>query len=705
MKLSDSVGCLAGVGKVRQGYLEKLGIYTIKDLLYHFPRAYQNKKDVKTLKEALDFGENCAMILTVGSYPKNVVLPGNKILTKFTAYDESGKITVSFFNQAYIKEAIKLGEAYRFWGRITRKNSTYFLSSPDFEPYKEDCFLPDYSPVYSLTNGITQKIMFMLVGLALMNVSDFEDPIPESIRREKGLMTLREAMVSIHRPENYDMLDRARKRFVFEELYIYALCINFSKNKSILSKGLPMNKVDISPLLSSFKFELTPAQKRSVNEIYSDMVKSDKPMTRLLSGDVGSGKTACAECAAYIALKNGYQVCIMAPTEILASQHYNEMKKIFDPLGFNTALLTGSLSQAQKNKIRKDIKDGVARLIVGTHALITDETIFKDLGLVITDEQHRFGVSQRSKLGQKSKGVHTLVMTATPIPRSLALIIYGELSLSIIDTMPEGRIPIETYIVTESRRNGLYGFMEQEIRKGRQIYVVCPSIEERSEDERGEVLDATFKPGDRFQRKLKSAVQYASMLQGVFPNFRIGLVHGKMKAKEKADVMKAFSEGSIDVLVSTTVIEVGVNVPNASVMVVENAECYGLAALHQLRGRVGRGRNKSYCFLVSDVADKSSAKERLTVLKNSNNGYEIAEYDLKQRGPGEYFSNDGGSIKQSGEFGFSLASMCEDLDTLADIFSTACAVLQDDSDLLKDENRASLEYMSRIFSYKNNIIN
>ena len=515
--MNDGIKYLTGVGKVREEQLGKLGIKTIRDLLYHFPREYQNRKDIKTLRQALDYGGNCAMVLTVGSYPQNSRLPGNKIMTKFTAYDESGKITVNFFNQAYVKDLIRIGEAYRFWGRITRRNSSCFLTSPEFEPYNEKANLSDYCPVYALTSGITQKMMYTLTGLALMNLTDCDDPIPEKIRNEQGIMPLKEALIHLHRPKNYELLDKARKRFVFEELYIYALCINLSKKLNSNIPRLPMNKVDIMPLVRSFGFELTPAQKRSVNEIYFDMIKADKPMTRLLSGDVGSGKTVCAECAAYIALKNGYQACIMAPTEILASQHYNDMKTHFEALGYSTVLLTGSLSPSQKIKIRSQIAAGEARLIIGTHALITDDTHFENLGLVITDEQHRFGVAQRAKLGNKTKYVNTLVMTATPIPRSLALIIYGELSISMIDTLPEGRKTVDTFIVNEARRGDLYKFMEAEVKKGRQIYVVCPSIEEKDEDEKGEIFDFSFKPWDRYGQPLKSAVQYSQMLGNVFP--------------------------------------------------------------------------------------------------------------------------------------------------------------------------------------------
>ncbi len=706
MNLNDPINKLPGVGKVREEQLSKLGIFKIKDLLYHFPVAYQNRKDTKTLKEALEYGENCAMVLTVGSYPQNVKLPGGKIMTKFTAFDESGKIIVNFFNQTYVKDAVKLGQAYRFWGRITRKNKTYFLSAPEFEPYSERAVLSDYHPVYGLTNGITQKMLSNLVGLALMSTDVYEDPIKESVRKRAGIPSLRDALVSIHRPENYDALDRARKRFAFEELYIFALGVNYQKRLSLLIPRLPMNKVDIKPLVGEFPFELTDAQKRSVNEIYSDLVKGKNPMTRLLSGDVGSGKTACAECAVYIALKNGYQACVMAPTEILAVQHYNDMQPLFETFGFKTVLLKGSLTATQKNKIRDSIKRGETDLVIGTHALITDDTVFSNLGLVITDEQHRFGVAQRAKLGEKARGVHTLVMTATPIPRSLALIIYGELSVSMIDTLPPGRIPVSTYVMGESRRADLYGFIEGEVKKGRQVYIVCPAIEEKNEEERGEFLDFSFKPGDRFQKPLKSAVQYARMLEGVFPNFKIGLLHGKMKAKEKDEVMSSFSRGETNILVSTTVIEVGVNVPNASVMVIENAERFGLAALHQLRGRVGRGTNRSYCFLVSDVRAGSTAQERLDVLKKSNNGYEIAEYDLKQRGPGDYFSHAGESVRQSGSTSaFMMAGLCDSVEMLVEAFSIAEDTVVDDPELSQDENKLSKEYMLKMLEIRNNTVN
>ncbi|MBE6543441.1 MAG: ATP-dependent DNA helicase RecG [Ruminococcaceae bacterium] len=705
MKLYDSIKTLPGVGKVRESQLNKLGIYTVKDLLYHFPRAYQNRKDIKTLKQALDYGENCAMVLTVGSYPKNVVLPGNRMMTKFTAFDESGKITVSFFNQSYVKDIFKIGEAYRFWGRITGKNRTYFLSSPEFEPYSEKAVLLDYSPVYPLTDGITQKMMYNLTGLALMSADGYEDPIPEKIRHQFGIISLKDALINLHRPKNYDMLDIARKRFAFEELFVYSLCINFAKKNNSKIPRLPMNKVDIKPIVNKFGFELTDAQKRSVNEIYIDLVRGDRPMTRLLSGDVGSGKTVCAECAAYIALENGYQVCIMAPTEILANQHYNEMKAIFEDLGFSVELLTGSLTPSKKNAVREKIKIGNARLIVGTHALITDSTVFENLGLVITDEQHRFGVAQRAKLGEKAFGVHTLVMTATPIPRSLTLIIYGELSVSVIDTMPVGRIPVETYSINEARRGDLYKFMEEQVNMGRQIYVVCSSIGETSEDEKGEYLDVFFRMGDKPQSNRKKAVVHYEMLRKVFPKLRIGLLHGKMKASDKDKVMTMFSKGQIDILVSTTVIEVGVNVPNASVMVIEDADKFGLAALHQLRGRVGRGKYRSYCFLVSDTKEGTVARERLDVLKKSHNGYEIAEYDLKQRGPGDYFSSGGASIRQSGASTFNMAAMCEDMEMLTDAFSSAESIIKNDPELTLEENKIAKNYMLKLFEIKNNTVN
>lgn len=702
------VTALPGVGKVRAAALAKLGIATVSDLLYHFPRAYKNLKDVKTLLEALRYKENCAMVLTVGSYPSTVRLPGNKSMTKFTAFDDSGKITVCFFNQNYVKDIFKLGTAFRFWGKITSKNGKYFLSSPEFEPYSEKYFLPDYSPVYPLTEGITQKYLLNLIGIVLSNNTPLDDPIPEWVRKEYNLMPLLDAMRAIHRPRDYDELDRARERFIFEELYIYTLGLRALREKSKSVERLPMSRVDLKSFTSKLGFELTAAQKNAINEIYSDMVKSEYKMTRLLSGDVGSGKTVCAEAAAVIAMENGYQVCMMAPTEILANQHFNEMEPLFASLGYKTALLTGSLTQKQKREVRQRLREGYYQMAVGTHALITEDTEFYKLGLVITDEQHRFGVDQRAALSSKADGVHTLVMTATPIPRTLALILYGDLSVSSINEMPKGRQKIITYLVGENKRAGMYSFIANQLDMGRQCYIVCPAIEPPDYEDEGDLIDISYDP---FKAKEESAPvknvteYYEELALSVFKNYRVGLIHGKMKAGDKDLVMRDFAYGDIRVLVSTTVIEVGVNVPNATCMVIENAERFGLSQLHQLRGRVGRGKHQSYCMLVSDTGENSPARERLTVMKNCSNGYEIAEYDLRQRGPGDFLADASGQTRQHGQVQLKMAALCDDIQLLAKATAAAVKTLELDPKLNATENLISREYMEKLFVIKNNTVN
>ncbi len=704
--IEKSVGFLPGVGKVREEKLNKLGIYTVKDLLYHFPRAYQNRSDIMSIANAKKFGDNCAMLLTIGSEPGCVRLNGGRNMTKFSAFDESGKITIIFFNQDYIRNVFKLGSAYRFWGKIVKdKRGVYSLTSPDYEIFSDKYILPDFYPVYPLSSGLTQKFLINLIGIVLSDIADQPDPIPEKIRIENSLPSLSEALRAIHRPKDYDELNRARKRFIFEELYIYGLSIASMKRLRQSSPKKEIEKTDIRPLLSKLDFELTDAQKRCVNEIYSDMVKEKYPMTRLLSGDVGSGKTVCAECAAYIALKNGYQVCIMAPTEILARQHFAEMEPLFSALGFKAALLVGSLTAGEKRKTRAAIASGDIRLVVGTHALITDDTLFENIGLVITDEQHRFGVAQRSKLSSSDIGVHSLAMTATPIPRSLSLILYGDLSLSMIDRLPPGRQKIDTYVIGDNKRGDMYEFIAGQIRKGRQVYVVCPKIEPASQDESGNLIDFSYKPGDIGDDRITSAFEcYQLLKESVFPDLRIGLLHGRMKEKEKDAVMSKFASGNMDILVSTTVIEVGVNVPNASVMVVENAERFGLAQLHQLRGRVGRGAYKSYCLLMSDAKPDSPARERLSVLKNSANGFEIAEYDLKVRGPGDIISS-GRGIRQHGESKLGLSALCDNVEILSSAFASAEQTVSEDPNLEKEENAISGMFVRELFEINKNTVN
>ena len=473
--------------------------------------------------------------------------------------------------------------------------------------------------------------------------------------------------------------------------------------------NLLFQKTDLSDFFQKIPFPLTDAQKRTINEIYIDMVGSKIPMSRLVSGDVGSGKTVCAAASAAIALKNGYQCALMVPTEILANQHFKDLEPIFTSLGFQTVLLTGSLSAQEKRRIRTAIENGSADLIIGTHALITDATVFPRLGLVITDEQHRFGVAQRQALANKGERIHTLVMTATPIPRTLAHILYGDLDVSVIDTLPPGRQTVDTFAVNESYRARLNQFIRKQVTEGHQVYIVCPAVEQTEEDEaeNGETISLDYRP-ERNQSPaipLQAAVDYAKALQNeVFPDLTIGILHGKMKAKDKDAVMSDFVKGKINILVSTTVIEVGVNVPNATLMVIENADRFGLAQLHQLRGRVGRGSAKSYCVLLSESKKNSDAAARLDMLCKSHNGYEIAEFDLKMRGPGDFFPA-GDQMRQSGEFSFRYAALAADAKIAENAAADAKAILDSDPNLQDPAHQLLLNATKRFFKTSENTIN
>jgi len=729
------VTALPGVGRARAAQLQRLNISTVRDLLYHFPRAYQNRGEIYSLEDAAALGRNCATILTVGSNPHTAMLQRGKTLTKFTAFDESGKCTVLFFNQPYVKEMFSVGSSFRFWGLVTRKGRTYEMSSPSYEPYYDTIKLPDFMPIYPLTEGLSQKILANIIGQQLMNLpNELPDIIPQRVREKLGLIPLSKALREIHIPTNYDELDSARKRFVFEELYIFSLGMAITKSRMLSGTPPEMKRVADKPFLSKIGFELTGAQRRTVEEICADMTRGDRPMTRLVAGDVGSGKTVCAAYAMFLAVANGYQCALMVPTEILAMQHYMDLSELFSKLGYRCELLVGSKTAAQKRKIKKMCADGEVEIVIGTHALLTDDTVFKNLGLVVTDEQHRFGVMQRAKLTEKGKDIHTLVMSATPIPRTLALIMYGDLDISIIDEMPPGRQKVDTFVVDESYRERLNKFIAKQIENGNQVYIVCPAVDSEEDDgvsiginykaerenselsdlyslinaRRGESGAREVKTKDAGESKsitLKSAVQYAKSLQEtVFPNYRVGFVHGKMSGKDKDKIMSDFYNKKIDILVSTTVIEVGVNVPTATLMIVENAERFGLSQLHQLRGRVGRGKDKSYCVLVSDTKSER-ALERLNVMKQESNGYKIAEKDLIMRGPGDFFPTLSGEARQHGGLKLKLAGLCDDIETLKAAAVAAAETLADDKKLQKPENVPARLAVENLFQINANTFN
>lgn len=710
-QLQNPVQYLPGVGTKRKEQLEKLGIANVEDLLYHFPRAYQNRGKIFSLGEAAMTGQMCATVLTIGSAVSSVRLHGGRTLSKFFAFDGSGKCTVCFFNQNYLKDVFSLGAVFRFYGKVEKKGNSFTMTAPAFEPWSDVCRPADFYPIYPLTAGLSQKTLQAIIGTTLLGLQneDIPDPLPGEIRAKYHLPDLKTALSSIHLPADYEELDLARNRFAFEELFLYSLGMGMLGQKRKQPLTLHFQKTDLSDFFAKIPFTLTDAQKKTVNDIYIDMTRGQTPMARLVSGDVGSGKTICAAAAAAIALKNGYQCALMVPTEILANQHYNDLKGLFDSLGFRTALLTGALSAAEKKKVRGGIADGSIDFVVGTHALITDSTVFPRLGLVITDEQHRFGVAQRQALSEKGSRVHTLVMTATPIPRTLAHILYGDLDVSTIDTLPPGRQVVDTFAVNESYRTRLNAFMRKQVAEGHQVYIVCPAVEQNDADEseNGETISLNYRPGNEGGKitTLQAAVDYAENLQNiVFPDLKIGILHGKMKGKDKDAVMADFAAGKIHILVSTTVIEVGVNVPNATLMVIENADRFGLSQLHQLRGRVGRGKHKSYCVLMSGAKQGSDAERRLNMICRSHNGYEIAAFDLELRGPGDFFPT-GEQARQSGQFCFRYAALASDAEIVENAAACAKKLLADDPTLQKSEHAHLPAAIERFFKMTENTVN
>ena len=630
------VTALPGVGRVKAGHLGKLGIQTIADLLYHFPRGYQNRGAVCLLGEASMTPCSTSTILTVGSKPSSVRLKGNRVMTRFTAFDDSGKCIITFFNQPYVKDIFFLGSSFRFWGKVEKLGRNFTLSCPEYEPFDSVHALPEFKSVYPLTEGLNQKGVCTAVALALQDADKIKDPLPPEVLQSYCLLPLGEAFRKIHFPQNYEELDEARRRFVFEELFFYALGMQKIGKKEALPPEEVLSKADLSPFLSLLPFSLTNAQKKVLEDVSKDMT-GPFPMTRLICGDVGSGKTACAAGAIYIALQNQRQAALMVPTEILAHQHFAELAPIFERLGFSTALLIGSLSPTQKKKVRLQLEKGQVRLVIGTQALLTESTVFRNLGLVIADEQHRFGVKQRAMLSEQENTPDVLVMTATPIPRTLALILFGDMDISILKTLPHGRLPIKTYALENTMHDRIYQWVLRLVEEGRQVYMVYPLIEE-GED-----------PG------ICSATErFATLSTGIFRKISCGLIHGKMAAAQKDSVMRDFKEGRTKILFSTTVVEVGVDVPNASLMIIENAERFGLAQLHQLRGRVGRGSHQSYCVLFSE-----KVTERMKIMEKVSDGFILSEKDLQLRGPGDFFG-----VEQHGLPPFRIANLYQDADLL-----------------------------------------
>ncbi len=677
---SSPVTSLYGVGEKRAAAFAKMGVGTVRDLVYHFPRGYENRGNVKNLDEVED-GELCSLVLCVAGTPKSAMIRRGMTITKLAAVDDTGKCTITFFNQPYVRDVLREGAYFRFYGRVKKTGRSVTLATPVFEPVLPNKELRVLVPVYPLAAGLSQKFVAGTVREALSGVFAGEDGLqeflPTEVRQKYALAELSYALRNIHEPQTTEDAERARKRLAFDEIYLFALQMLAEGKKEKKPSKFAFPRPDRAAFLSLFPYEPTGAQTRTFDELDEDMTHGTR-MHRLLTGDVGSGKTLCAEYAVYTAVAGGAQAAIMAPTEILARQHFASFAPVFEKMGYRVEMLIGAMTAAQKRKVCERLQFGITDIVIGTHALIEDSVIFKNLGLVIVDEQHRFGASQRERLSEKSADCHVLSMSATPIPRTLAFVLYGDFDLSTLDEMPPGRKPVDTFTVDGTYRERMYAFIRKNVEEGGRVYIVCPSVEEQKEtleSESGEKVDVselyTFGAPEEEKPKLFAAVDYAKTLaEEVFPDIPVGFVHGKMKSAEKEKAMSSFAAGETKILVSTTVIEVGVNVPEATLMIVENADMFGLAALHQLRGRVGRGDKKSYCILVSESKGEN-ARARLKILKENHDGYKIAELDLSMRGPGDFIAERGGYVRQSGEVGFRLATLTGDSKIMYDAFEAA----------------------------------
>lgn len=611
-----SVSNLGGIGNKRAELFAKLGINSIGDLLNFYPRSYEDWNLVEKI-ENLEYGTTVCIRATLATSVNDARISGGRIISKAMVFDDTGSLQIVFFNNRYISSMLKSGTEYLFYGKVTADSYGAQMVAPTFSAVQDATAI---YPVYKQAAGLPSKNIAKAVKQALaMLPNTIKDPFPQQVREIFDLCDLRTALQNIHFPKDHEALERARKRLIIEELVVLNLGMRYLQESNRGMSGVKINIDYSNDFERLLPFEMTDAQKRAVSDCIKDMNQKHTPMNRLVQGDVGSGKTAVAASVCYTVVKNGFQAAFMAPTEILARQHYETFCKLFENTDIKVGLLTGSLKESEKKKVRQKLADGEINLIIGTHALITDKTEFKNLGLAVTDEQHRFGVAQRSKLLGKGENPHLLVMSATPIPRTLGLIIFGDLDISVIDELPPSRKPVKTVWFRSNQRDRAYSFIRSEAANGRQAYIVCPLVEE------GELDD------------IAAAEEYAAELMlREFADIPVGLVHGQMKSDEKEKVMQKFVSGDYSILVSTTVIEVGVDVPNASVIMIENAERFGLSQLHQLRGRVGRGQFQSYCILISDKSGQPT-KERLEVMCSTNDGFKIADEDLRMRGPGDFF--------------------------------------------------------------------
>lgn len=662
---------LKGVGPKTAERFEKLGILTLSDLLCHYPRRYLDFSKPYSIAEAPADTE-CVVKAEVFAKPGGRILPGGRRMERITAGDDVSSLEITWFNNPYAAQKLELGQEYYFQGIVTGGMLRRQMVNPQVRTDAQVKSSP-FEAVYPQTEGLTSSAIAKCVRQLLPHAELLPDPLPPEMLKKYRLLSKADAVRAIHCPATEEEAFAARRRLIYEELLVLQLGIGRMKNHGAASTGAPMKKADASPFWESLPFSPTGAQRRAVEEILTDM-SGETSMNRLLQGDVGSGKTLVAAAAIWACIRAGYQAALLAPTEILASQHAENLNRLLSPFGMRVALLTGGMKAAARRTTLVAIRDDEADLIVGTHAILSEGVEFARLGLAVVDEQHRFGVRQRGLLAEKAANPHLLVMSATPIPRTLGLLMYGDLDISILDELPPGRKPVKTRCITGKKRADLYGFLDREIDSGRQVYIVCPAIE----DAGGSGLNA-----------VKS--YYEDIAKAYLPDRRVGLMHGKLKPKEKAEVMDDFKSGRLDALVSTTVIEVGVDVPNATVMVIENAERYGLSALHQLRGRVGRGAAESWCFLVSDNASESVQK-RLKFLCSTSDGFAVAQYDLETRGPGDFFGS-----RQHGLPTLQIADLMNDTRTLHAAQSEAVALLSEDPLLERPEHALLARQVEQMF--------
>lgn len=684
LRLADRLDTLPGIGPARARGLEKLGLVTVEDLLRCYPRSYEDRRKFSTVAAAPVDIPVCLELL-VAEPPRLSRIRKGLELVKARLVDDTGSLTATFFNQTYMKDALRPGETYIVYGKVEGPPGRRQMTNPVCERSDRVRFTGCILPVYALTHGISNNL---LAGLARRCVDEcagqLEEVLPGPLRREHALAAAEFACRNIHFPRDEEALELARRRLIFEELFYLTCGMALLRTRRDEAAGVPFAIPPVEEFLALLPFPLTGAQRRVMDEIAAD-VSAGPPMNRLVQGDVGSGKTMVAAYGAWLAAKNGRQCALMAPTELLAEQHFRSLAPLLEQASLRVGLLTGAVKGRARKELLAALAAGELDLLIGTHALLSEGVDYADLGLVITDEQHRFGVAQRAALSAKARRPpHVLVLSATPIPRTLSLVIYGDLDVSVIDELPPGRTPVQTFVVGEDKRQRMYGFVRKLVGEGRQAYIVCPAVEEGEDEGAG----------------LKAAASYARSLQTeVFPDLRVGLVHGKMKPREKDAVMTAFAGGELDVLVSTTVIEVGVDVPNAALMVVENADRFGLSQLHQLRGRVGRGKHQSYCVLVTSTRNPDS-RARLKVLTRTTDGFQIAEEDLKLRGPGDFFGQ-----RQHGLPQLRIADLAGDMRVLKEAQLAAQELLERDPGLKRPEHAPLLKQVHRLFEQHGDMFN